>query len=165
MSNHTAATMSTPLQGILDQLQACPDRATVTEPVPTLTRSRAYEGTHHVARRRGSLRALVVRAARRIAHEWRKPRSWTTRAGELIAQILIDRLDRPQLEKAAAVAERVLDVLEAGPARRAYARARARHTQQREKMQATEQWWARRSGDYPILIPTQPLTVIATKDQ
>ena len=138
MSDHDTHAMSTPIEQI----------------IPGFRRTglkRRYDGRHNInidtPRRRSRIRDVGTAIRTTAANTWR---------------ILRNAL-KADLTAAAAIV-RAFDTA-------AYARIPAtwRHRleqsaqQRRQKtaaVAATELWWAGRSGDYPILIPTQPLKII-----
>lgn len=142
MSDHTASAMSTPIEQIITGFR----RSGL---------NRRYNGRHNInsdaPRRSSRIRNVGTAIRTTAANTWR---------------ILRNAL-KADLTATAAI------IRAFGTAAYAHIPATWRHrleqaAQQRQHkaaaVAATELWWAGRSGDYPILIPTQPLAII-TKDQ
>jgi hypothetical protein len=132
---------------------------------------RNYVGRHRLA----TTPPLPVRAARRIADEWTKPRAWTTALGNRAANSLNDRQAERLYDfvtgETFREAARTIGTTWRSIDRAAYgtlpatwrhrletaARTRRERDQQRDD---TESWWISRKPDYPILIDTQTMPII-----
>lgn len=139
---------------------------------------RKYIGRHRVQ----AAAPIVVRAGRRVADEWTKPRAWTTAIGQRIANSLsddsaekvYDLVTGETFREAARTISTTWRTLD----RAAYSRipktwrhrleTRANTRRLHDEQQRdTEAWWAGRSADYApalgIHTPTQPLHLIEEK--
>lgn len=166
------------LAQILDELSACPIRANMKAEMPHITGQANYQGRHRIT----DDAPMYARAARWIAAEWTKPRTWTAAIGQRITNSLsddsADRVYDLVTGETFREAARTIGTTWHAIDRAAYGRipktwrhrleTRAAAQQAAAEQQAqTEAWWAGRQADYaPALglhTPTQPLKVIEEK--
>jgi len=146
VSDHDTHAMSTPIEQV----------------IPHYRRTglgRRYNGRHHITP------AAVTTTTRPERHRIRTALN-ALRAGTANAWRILRNALKADLTTATAIARAFAHTAHANiPAtwrHRIEASAQKRR-QTADAVAATELWWANRSGDYPILIPTQPMPTITTE--